>query len=193
MQTRMIIIVATTMVLSGCGAVSDTNTPTIAGSISEDFLCGMDRVVHCRIDIDHDGNSEWFLGSPATRGNAGMSYLILKRDGEVWRPMGEIFLHPMSFRVLPLASDGSLRLLRYHRLGGSEGVANTLTHRNGQFVVLDSETIRAGDSGTDEGRRRYAELFLAESPNKALLQTWFHHAAEGFNVRRKKRAGTHGP
>ena len=47
-----------------------------------------------------------------------------------------------------------------------------MTYRDGKFEILHSETIRPGDGGTDEGRRRYAELFLAsDGPNHGLQST----------------------
>ena len=152
-----LLTIAVASALAGCCRHSTVPFSATCGTISEDFLFLLDRVEHAHADIDHDGTPEWFLGNPATRGQAGLTFLVLKRDGGNWRPLGEIFLHPLAFRILPLASDGSIRLLRYYRTGGSEGTADTMTWRNGEFVVIATEEIHVDDS--DEGRRRFDKLF----------------------------------
>jgi hypothetical protein len=153
----------------GC---TSTPAPSTSAGISEDFLFNWERVEHATADVDGDGIDEWFLGNPATRGNAGLTWLVLQRRGETWWPMGELFLHPAAVRFLPPAADGSIRLIRYWRMSGREGNLDTITYRDGEFVVLSSETIYPGDGGTDEGRRRYEETFSpADGPNHRLQLT----------------------
>lgn len=110
-------------------------------------------------DLNHDGIDELFIALPWTAGNAGMSHEVYERCGEKYRLLGNLFFHPRAFRVLPATSQHPIRLARYLRSSGTEGLLETLTYENGQFVVLTSETIHPGDAGTDEGRRRYAEMF----------------------------------
>jgi hypothetical protein len=152
---------AVALCVGGC-STHPLTTPTAAPvGISDDFLNQWVRVEHAEADLDHDGTAERFIGNPSAGGNAGQPYLVLQRRGDRWYPMGEIFLNLAAFRVLPAAPDGSIRVARYWRLGGSEGKLDTLTWRGGEFVVIASESIHPGDSGTEQGRLRYA-AFLAQ-------------------------------
>ena len=172
MRSLRFLMLTAMCLLPACAITPATPQASVVGAISEDFLFSLDRVEHAHVDLDHDGTDEWFLGSSSTRGNAGLSFLVLKRDGEAWRPMGEIFVNPYAFRVLPLGPDGGIRLLRYYRLGGSVGSIDTLTYRDGEFVVLESETIHPGDSGTEEGRRRLGHAFSDDmQPGERLRLT----------------------
>jgi hypothetical protein len=166
---RFFWIPAICLMLGGCA--SNPELLSTAG-ISEDFLFNWDRIEHATADVDGDGIDEWFLGNPATRGNAGLTWLVLQRRGETWWPMGELFLNPSAVRFLPPADDGSVRLVRYYRYSGSEGSVDTMTYRDGAFVVVASEVIHPGDSGTEEGRRRYEEVFSpTDGPNHRLQLT----------------------
>ena len=68
-------------------------------------------------------------------------------------------MHPRALRVLPLAEDGSLRVITFERLSGHEGLIVWWTSEDHEFVALSKERIYPGDSGTEEGRRRYQEVF----------------------------------
>ena len=113
-------------------------------------------------DIDHDGIPELFVTSATTRGNAGASYLVFRRAGRTYFYIGEIGLHRQAFRILPLGADRRPRVLIYWRHGGGEGTFAVLTNDGRKFRTVSSEVIHPGDSGTDEGRRKYEEAFGKE-------------------------------
>jgi hypothetical protein len=154
--------------LDGCAARPAPGQRPAGGLISEDYLVGLEGIDNRWGDLDHDGVKEWFLGSLSSQGQAGMNYLVLKRVGENWQPMGEIFLRPGSFRILPLAPDGSIRLLRYWHMSASSAFVDTQTYRDGAFVIINRELIHDGDGGTEEGRRRAQELFADMKPDEQL-------------------------
>lgn len=115
------------------------------------------RLESFEADIDHDGIDELFVTSATTTGNAGGSHLVFRRAGRVFFYIGQIGLRRDVFRVLPLGEDHRPRLLVYERLSGTEGALAIFTNDGRRFRIVRSETIRGGDSGTDEGRRRFAE------------------------------------
>jgi len=117
------------------------------------------RLESFEADIDHDGVGELFITSATTAGNAGGSYLAFRKEGRAFFYIGQIGLSRDVFRVLPLGEDYRPRLLVYERLSGMEGTLAVFTNDGRTFRIVLSETIRGGDSGTDEGRRKFAEAF----------------------------------
>lgn len=126
----------------------------------EDLAPGPERrITEYRLDLDHDGTGELFLALESSTGQAGCPHFVFKQDGTRYVLLGDLLMHPKALRVLGLGDDGRLRIATYSRLGGSEGDICWMTSENGRFVVLRRERIQPGDSGTEEGRRRYAEVF----------------------------------
>ena len=117
------------------------------------------RITEYRLDLDHDGTPELFLALESMYGQAGCPHFVFKQDGSRYVLLGQLLMHPRGVRVLPLGEDGKLRIVTYRRLGGSQGDILWMTSRDGQFVVLRQERIHPGDSGTEEGRARLAEVF----------------------------------
>ena len=117
------------------------------------------RITEYRLDLDHDGTPELFLAWESFHGQAGCPHFVFKQDGVRYVLLGELFMHPKGLRILPLGEDGRLRIVTYRRLGGGVGDILWMTSKDGQFVVLQQERIHPGDSGTDEGRARLAEVF----------------------------------
>lgn len=112
-----------------------------------------------RYDLDHDGVQEVFIEPVGGGGNAGNIYHVFKKKDPGYILMGDTFFHWRAFRVLPLATDGSIRFVTYHHMSSTEGTLTWWTHQNGEFQVIRTEVIHPGDGGTEEGRRRYAEVF----------------------------------
>lgn len=155
--------------LSGCNdrsAVSETppESQTIADPVawSKDhwrnygFTGSLEQQ---RYDIDHDGVEELFIAATENRGNGGNNFHVFKMIGGDYIVLGEVFFHPKAFRVLPLSDEGAIQFVTYHRSSATEGTLAWWTYQNGEFQTTRTETIHPGDGGTDEGRRRYAELF----------------------------------
>ena len=117
------------------------------------------RLESFEADIDHDGLGELFVTSATTRGNAGAGYLVFRRAGRKFSYIGEIGLSRQAFRILPLGEDGSVRLLVYWGNGGGEGTLSVLSNDGRRFKTVGSEVIHPGDSGTDEGRKKFEDAF----------------------------------
>lgn len=115
------------------------------------------------LDLDGDGVDELFVDHPYTRSGMGSYYTIFEKSGDRYRYVAALVLHPGAFRVLPPTDEHPIRVARYLKASGSEGLLETLALLDGEFSVLLSETVHPGDGGTDEGRRRYAEMF---TPNE---------------------------
>lgn len=130
------------------------------GQWNENLVGGQEqRITEYRLDLDHDGTPELFLALQSFYGQAGCPHFVFKEDGCGYVLLGQLLMHPRGVRVLPLGEDGKLRIVTYRRLGGSQGDILWMTSRDGQFVVLRQERIHPGDSGTEEGRARLAEVF----------------------------------
>ena len=112
-----------------------------------------------RIDIDLDGKPETVVTDPISGGNAGIDHSIYREHDGQYELIGTLFFHPLAIRVLEPTDEYPIRVIRYWRSNASEGSLDTLGYKDGQFIILSSETIHPGDGGTDEGRQRYAQVF----------------------------------
>lgn len=110
-------------------------------------------------DLDGDGVPELFIIATDWTGNGGAPQLVFRKTPAGYVLLGELFMHPKGYRVLPPNAQGEIRLVVYERLGGSEGNILWMVQRNEQFVIEKSERVTPGDSGTAEGRQRLAEVF----------------------------------
>ena len=126
---------------------------------SPDATVGEAKLESFEADIDHDGIPELFISSAAFRGNAGADYIVFRKVGRTFFYIGDLFLHPKAFRILPLGADHRPRIVTYWRNGGGEGTLAVSTNDGHKFVVVSSEVIRPNDSDTSEGHRKYEEAF----------------------------------
>jgi len=118
--------------------------------------------VECKafvLDLDGDGQPETLVEDPLSRGNAGVDHSVYRQREGQYEFIGRLFFHRLAIKVLEPTDEYPIRVMRYWRTSGSEGTVDTLGYKDGDFVVIFSETIYPGDGGTDEGRARYAELF----------------------------------
>ena len=61
--------------------------------------------------------------------------------------------------VLPVGANGHPQIMTFSGGGGGRGIASVWEWDGRSFEKTSSEVFRSGDSGTEEGRRRFAELF----------------------------------
>lgn len=111
------------------------------------------------LDIDHDGIPEVFLTTPKLHGTGGGPHLVFRKDKLVYFYIGQLGGREQTMRVLPLGSDGTPRVMTFGGNGGSSGIASVWKNDGKRFVPVSTEVIRSGDSGTEEGRKRFEELF----------------------------------
>jgi hypothetical protein len=119
-------------------------------------------------DLDGDGVPDLIVSTTAGVGNAGQPHFLFKRIHAGYVLLGEIFMHPLAYRVLPPTDDGRVRLVMYHRTSASEGHIHWLIHGEDGFSRWHTEQIHPGDGGTDEGRRRYQQHFGREVTDEEL-------------------------
>jgi len=120
-----------------------------------DASISMDSLDFFEVDFDFDGARELFVGSSLTRGNGGEEYHVFKPCLGVHRYLGDIVLHPSTFRVLPPGPGRRPEILLYQRAGCCAGDLVTMTYSDGRFVALRRERIEP--NGKDE--ERFAGLF----------------------------------
>ena len=113
------------------------------------------------LDLNHDGIDELLLGWPASRGRNGMPFLVFQKSDDGYAFLGEIFARQdfTGFKVLPLSENNQIRFAQYWAHGGCEGTIAITEHNGTRFSVVKSEQICAGDGGTDEGNKRFREVF----------------------------------
>jgi hypothetical protein len=100
-----------------------------------------DTLEEFEVDFDHDGVAELFIGSTVARGNAGGLHYVFRKEGDAYRYLGALFLHPDAFRVLERAGNGEPRMVRYVRQGAGTGLLETITYAGKAFVVSRSEQV----------------------------------------------------
>ncbi|MCK5806004.1 MAG: hypothetical protein KAI66_24445 [Lentisphaeria bacterium] len=111
------------------------------------------------LDIDHDGIPETFVTCPSLHGNGGGPHLVFRKHGDVYLYIGQLGGRKATMRVLPLGTDGLPRIRTFWNNGGGSGTTGIFTNNGERFILLSSEEIRSGDSGTEEGRRRFETFF----------------------------------
>ncbi len=110
------------------------------------------------LDIDHDRCEELLVWDQAMMGQAGGPVLVFRKHGEAHKYIGEI--GTLNAKVLPLGPDGKLRVAVYSRIRGRKGEILVFTNDGDRFVLLSKEPI---DGDTEEGKRRYEEIFGGNS------------------------------
>lgn len=111
------------------------------------------------LDLDHDGTPEVFLTSTRLHGTGGGPHLVFQRRGDEFRYAGQLPGRRHTIRVLPVGPDGHARVRTWWSGGAGYGIATLWKWDGRGFTQLSSEDIQAGDSGTEEGNRRFEELF----------------------------------
>ncbi len=111
------------------------------------------------LDINHDGTDEVFLTTARLHGTGGGPHLVFKKHPQGYIYIGQLGGRQHTMRVLPLGSDGLPRIMTFWNHGGGSGTAAIWKNDGKRFIQVSSEIIHSGDSGTEEGRRRFVELF----------------------------------
>lgn len=111
------------------------------------------------LDIDQDGIPEMFVTSPRLHGTGGGPHLIFQKRGHAYYYSGQLPGRKPTMRVLSPGEDGLPRIMTFWNNGGGSGTASVWTWDGRGFTQESTEEIRSGDSVTDEGRRRFEELF----------------------------------
>lgn len=111
------------------------------------------------LDIDHDGIPEVFVTSLRLHGNGGGPHLVFQKRGQSYYYIGQLPGRKHTMRVLPIGADGLPRVMTFSNSGEGSGVASVWKWDGKGFTRLSSEVIHSGDSGMEEGRRRFEELF----------------------------------
>ena len=119
------------------------------------------HIARTRLDLDHDGIDELFLGWLAARGRNGMPFLVFRKADAGYEFMGELFARQdlSGLKVLPLTENNQIRFAQFWAHGGCDGTIAISTHDGTRFSVVESEKICAGDAGTEQGNQRYREIF----------------------------------
>ena len=110
-------------------------------------------------DIDHDGCPELLISSTGGAGTAGRPTHIFQGSNDRYAYLGSVC---NGVRALPPAEDGAPRFVSYHHLSSSTGQIIWWTVRDGRMVELCTETVCAGDGGTEEDRGRFRAVFGGE-------------------------------
>jgi len=116
-----------------------------------------------QLDIDHDTIPEVFVTTPRLHGNGGGPHLVFRKHTQGHVYIGQLGGRQHTMRVLPLGSDGLPRIMTFWKNGGGSGTASVWKNDGKRFIRVSSEVIRSGDSGTEEGRKRFDELFGEKS------------------------------
>ena len=117
------------------------------------------RIERFELDIDHDGVPELFVTTPRLHGTGGGPHLVFQKRGRFYLYGGHLPGSKHTMRVLPADADGHPQIMTFSGAGGGRGAASVWKWEGRSFEEISSEVIRSGDSGTEEGRRRFAELF----------------------------------
>ncbi len=113
------------------------------------------KVLEFQADMDHDGLPELFIASPCTYGNAGADFFVFRKNGNHYRYLGSLFLHPKAFKVLSMDADHLPKVILYRRHGCCQGSLVTVKHTGSGFTVVEEETIFP----QDRDRERYRQIF----------------------------------
>ena len=111
------------------------------------------------LDIDHDKIPEVFVTTPRLHGNGGGPHFVFQKRKEGYFYIGRLDGSQHTMRVLPLGSDHLPRIMTFWNNGGGSGTASISKNNGKRFIQVSSEVIRSGDSGTEEGRKRFEALF----------------------------------
>lgn len=117
------------------------------------------KIERFELDIDEDGVPEVFLTTPRLHGNGGGPHLVFRKRGQFYFYAGQLSGRRNTMRTLAVDPDGYPRIMTFWNDGGGRGTASVWKWDGKGFQRISSEVIWSGDSGTEEGRRRFDELF----------------------------------
>ena len=117
------------------------------------------KIERFELDIDHDGLPELFLTTPRLHGNGGGPHLVFQKRGKFHFYGGQLSGRTNTIRGVPVDADGPPRIMTFWNDGGGRGTASVWKWDGKVFQRISSEVIWSGDRGTEEGRRRFDELF----------------------------------
>jgi hypothetical protein len=117
------------------------------------------KIERFELDLNHDGVPEVFLTTPRLHGTGGGTHLVFQKRGEFYFYGGQISGRKHTIRVLPVEADGRPRIMTFWSDGGGRGTASVWKWDGKAFQAISSEAIWSSDNGTEEGRRRFEELF----------------------------------
>jgi hypothetical protein len=100
-----------------------------------------------------------FVTSLRLHGTGGGPHLIFHKRGHAYYYAGQLPGRKHTMRILPIGEDGLPRIMTFWNNGGGSGTASVWTWDGHGFTQESTEEIRSGDSGTEEGRRRFEVLF----------------------------------
>jgi len=123
------------------------------------------------LDLNHDEKPEVFVTTPRLHGTGGGPHLVFQKHTQGHVYIGQLGGRQHTMRVLPLGTDGLPRIMTFWNNGGGSGTASVWKNDGKRFIRVSSEVIRSGDSGTEEGRKRFNELFGKRGSNKELKAT----------------------
>jgi hypothetical protein len=111
------------------------------------------------LDIDHDDMPETFVTSLHLHGSGGGPFLVFKKRNNAYFYIGSLGGRQHTMRVLPLGADHLPRIMTFWCYSASSGTASVWKNDGQRFILVSSEVICSGDSGTEQGRERFEELF----------------------------------
>lgn len=117
------------------------------------------RIERFELDIDYYGVPEVFLTTPRLHGNGGGPHLVFQKRGKFYFYAGQLPGRRNTMRTLSVDPDGHPRIMTFWNDGGGRGTASVWKWDGKVFQLISSEVIWSGDSGTEEGRQRFDELF----------------------------------
>jgi hypothetical protein len=121
-------------------------------------------------DLDLDGIADVLVSNPHQGGSGGKVYSAF-----LTTPRGYRYIATFQGRIrtLPAASGGRIRAVIATAFGAGTALVQLAELRGDGLHRLVRSTVRAGDSGTEEGNRLYNELMNAKVVSSETLTKVF--------------------